>query len=107
MDVHCTSCGEPWDTYHLRHDAIYDCNLSDAELESWKRAENKLTAYDRAKFKDAGWEFGGTLMNVRHCPCCPKDAKPDPEKAAMKAGIEEALGNDIDGIASTMEDFGL
>ncbi len=41
------------------------------------------------------------------CPACPKGAKPDPDKAAMKAGIVELLGDDEDGIAATMEDFGL
>ena len=28
MDVHCSTCGEPWDVYHLRHDAIYETGLS-------------------------------------------------------------------------------
>jgi hypothetical protein len=40
------------------------------------------------------------------CPCCPKGAKPDPDKAALKAGLVEILG-DEDGIAATTEDFGL
>jgi hypothetical protein len=38
---------------------------------------------------------------------CPKHAKPDPDKAALKAGIVEILGDDEDGIAAAMEDFGL
>ena len=28
MDVHCTTCGEPWDVYHLWHDAIFETGLS-------------------------------------------------------------------------------
>lgn len=24
MDVTCATCGEPWDTYHMRHDAVWD-----------------------------------------------------------------------------------
>jgi len=59
------------------------------------------------KFKAAGYEFSGSILNVQRCPCCPKGAKPDPEKAAMKAGIVEILGDDEDAIASTFEDFGL
>ena len=35
MDVHCTTCGEPWDVYHLRHDAIYETDLSHAEAKAW------------------------------------------------------------------------
>ena len=41
------------------------------------------------------------------CPCRPKGAKPDPDKAALKAGLVEILGDDEDGIAATIEDFRL
>jgi len=44
---------------------------------------------------------------VLRCPACPKGAKLDPDKAALKAGIVEILGDDEDGIAATLEDFGL
>ena len=109
MDVHCTACGEPWDVYHLRHDAIYETDLSHAEAKAWTQLSPPLKLNDRyrEKFKAAGYEFGGSILNVRRCPACPKDAKPDPDKAAMKAGIVELLGEDEDGIAATMEDFGL
>ena len=46
-------------------------------------------------------------MNVLRCPACPKEAKLDPDKAALKAGIVEILGDDEDGIAATLEDFRL
>ena len=36
-----------------------------------------------------------------------KDAKPDPDKAALKAGLVEILGDEEDGIAATMEELGL
>lgn len=32
MDVHCSTCGEPWGVYHLRHDAIFDEPGSDCVL---------------------------------------------------------------------------
>jgi hypothetical protein len=35
MDVHCTTCGEPWDVYHLRHDAIFETDLSHTEAKAW------------------------------------------------------------------------
>jgi hypothetical protein len=41
------------------------------------------------------------------CPACPKDAKPDPDKAALKAGIVEILGDDEDAIVDAMEDCGV
>ncbi|MDE2102162.1 MAG: hypothetical protein KGL39_33255 [Patescibacteria group bacterium] len=109
MDVHCTTCGEPWDTYHLLHDAVYETDLSHAEAKAWTQLSPKLKLFDRyrEKFRAIGFEFGGSVLNVIRCPACPKDAKPDPDKAAMKAGIVEILGDDEDGIAATMEDLGL
>jgi hypothetical protein len=41
MDVHCTTCGEPWDVYHLRHDAIYETDLSQAMADRLTR-KNRL-----------------------------------------------------------------
>jgi hypothetical protein len=109
MDVHCSTCGEPWDVYHLRHDAIFETDLDHEEAKAWfgLPTKERLTARYRERFKAAGWEFGASILDVRRCPCCPAGAKPDPEKVAMKAAIIEALGDDEDGIASTMEDFGL
>ena len=109
MDVHCTTCGEPWDVYHLRHEAIFETDLDQAEARAWRELSPplRLSQRYREKFKLAGYEFGTSVMNVLRCPACPKDAKPDPDKAALKAGIVEILGDDEDGIAATLEDFGL
>jgi hypothetical protein len=109
MDVHCSTCNEPWDAHHLRHDAIFETDIDPEEAEAWLtlRSSEQLSPRYREMFKATGYEFGGSILNVQHCPCCPKGAKPDPEKAAMKAGIVEILGDDEDAIASTFEDFGL
>src|SRR5271170_5074282 len=109
MDVHCTTCGEPWHVYHLRHDAIFETGLTHAEAKAWAglSPKSRLNGRYREKLRAAGYEFGGSLMNVLRCPGCPKDARPDPDKAALKAGIEEILGDDEDGIASTFEEHGL
>jgi len=61
----------------------------------------------REKLKAVGFEFGNSILNVMRCPACPKDATPDPDKAALKAGIVELLGDDEDGIVDAMEDCGL
>ena len=109
MDVHCSSCGEPWDTYHLRHDAIFETDLDPAEAEAWRSLSptQRLSSRYREKLRTAGYEFGASIFDVIHCPACPKGAKPDPDKAALKAGLVEMLGDDEDAIASAMEDFGL
>ncbi len=109
MDVHCSTCYEPWDVYHLWHDAIFETALSVENGEAWSslsRAE-KLSDRFRKEFKDVGWEFGQSVINVTHCPCCPKDAKPDPERLQTKAALEELLGDDEDGLATTFEDYRL
>lgn len=106
MDVHCSTCNEPWDVYHLWHDAIFDTGLSTEEAEAWKslpRSE-KLSDCYRKEFRAAGWEFGRGVINVTHCPCCPKGAKPNPDRVATKAALEELLGDDEDGLAATYED---
>jgi hypothetical protein len=109
MDVHCSSCGEPWDVYHLRHDAIYETELTEEEIRAWRwlSLSDRLSTEYREKFQAVGYEFGASILDVKRCPACPKDAKPNPDKAALKAGIAEMLGDDEDGIAATFEDFGL
>jgi hypothetical protein len=108
MDVHCSTCGEPWDVYHLRHDAIYEIAVAE-EVEVWEKLpiRDRLSLVYRERFKKIGWQFGASILDVRHCPACPKDAKPDPEKVVIKSAIIELLGSDEDGIASTFEDYGL
>ena len=109
MDVHCTTCSEPWDVYHLRHEAIFETSLSHEEAEAWRslpRAE-KLNDRYRKEFRAAGWEFGHSVINVTRCPSCPKDSKPNLERLHTKAALEELLGDDEDGLASTFEDYRL
>lgn len=109
MDVHCTTCNEPWDVYHLWHDAIFETALDTEEAEAWRRLprSEKLTPHYRTLFKAAGWEFGSGVINVIRCPCCPKDAKPNLERLATKEALEELLGDDEDGLAATFEDYRL
>ena len=109
MDVHCSTCGEPWDVRHLRHDAIFETDLDPAKAEAWTQlpAKLRLAPRYREKFEAAGYQFGASFLDVIHCPACPKGAQPDPEKAAVKAELVQLMGDDEDGLASTLEDFGL
>jgi hypothetical protein len=76
MDVHCSTCGEPWDVYHLRHDAVFDTDLSEEEAQAWGSLSRKArlaeapgrVAPDAAVFLplpggdpdgDAGWGASG------------------------------------------------
>lgn len=109
MDVHCTTCQEPWDVFHLWHDAVFETRLVHEETERWRQLPQakKLTGRYRAEFKTAGWEFGQSVINVIRCPGCPQDAKPDPERLATKQALEELMGEDQDGLAATFEDYRL
>jgi hypothetical protein len=109
MDVHCSTCGEPWDVYHLRHDAIFETDLDPTEAEAWRILPSgaRLSDRYREKFMEVGYEFGSSVLVVRRCPACPKNGKPDLDKAALKAELADILGDDEDGLAATMEDFGL
>ena len=109
MDVHCSTCGEPWDVYHLWQDAVFETDLSQEEAEAWRRLPRaqKLSDRYRKKFREAGWEFGQGVINVVHCPCCPKGAMPNTEQVQTKAALEELLGEDEDGLAATFEDYRL
>jgi hypothetical protein len=109
MDVHCTTCGEPWDTYHLSHDAIWETGLSEAEIRVWERLPQteKLAAKWRREFEAARYVFGRTVINVIRCPACPNGAQPDSGKMQLKAELENLLAGDEDGLAATYEDHGL
>ena len=109
MDVHCSTCGEPWDTHHLWHDAVWDSGLSESEIREWAELPQgeKLAPKWREAFKAGGYVFGRTVINVIRCPACPKDAQPDAGRLLLKAEIENLLAGDEDGLAATYEDHGL
>ncbi len=109
MDVRCTTCGEPWDVYHLWHEAIFDTGLSLEAGRFWRSlpSSRKLSPRYRELFQAVGWEFGRGVINVIHCPCCPKEARPNAERLQTKAELEALLGDDEDGLATTFEDHDL
>lgn len=113
-DSHCLHCNEPWDNYHLRHDALHETGHPnpkgwDGKLET---VCGGVTA--REWFKDDKWVFGDSLYDIRRCPCCPKGKgvlrqtiEEEDERAALRDELCSLMGGDEDGIAAMMEDFGL
>lgn len=114
MDIQCLGCQEPWDVYHMRHDAIWDAIadgglwpdiLGDGvEMKAKVRTrwpDQKLTDEVRAAFSRVGWEFGSNILTVLHCPCCKPDSKPvDAETKAKVQTLGTLLEGDLDGLAS-------
>jgi hypothetical protein len=110
MDVRCTMCGEPWDVDHLRFEAIHETDLDPVEADAWCELSDKELKFNnryRAKLLAADWEFAGSVMNVVRCPCCPRDAQVDQERAEIKATLVDLFGDDEDGLAATFEDHHL
>lgn len=69
MDVHCSTCEEPWDTYHLHNDAIYETGLSVEEARRWCTLPwaQRLTPRYREEFKKAGWRPPTRDAAARSC----------------------------------------
>lgn len=81
MDIYCTRCGEPWDM-----DVIHDI------------AEDHDIEYGQAHklFLKNG------CLAVDETITCLKQNK---QVSAMYAVLADLMGDDVDGIAATLEDF--
>ena len=106
-DVFCSNCREPWDTYHLRHDLIWETDMPEFEA---KRFNGKLDNWSRKMFREIGFEFGSSVIIVKKCSSCPKDgSSPNPNKemdVAKQTAIDLVLGDeDLDGAESLLQDF--
>lgn len=106
MDVTCAKCSEPWDTYHMRHDEIWETSLSDEVKENW---DGKLTEEIYAAFKEGGWKFAGSIYAIIQCPGCKNDDNNKTEnfheRAEARALIADLMGDDEDATASMIEDL--
>jgi hypothetical protein len=80
MDINCPKCGEPWDADELHYVA----------------EENETTFTEEVKkFSTAGCEVFGE-----------QHADPADQQRALAASVAfKLLGDDVDGIASFMEDM--
>ncbi len=91
MDIHCKHCGEPWDISELHE-------MADATGDY----ENLLTFDNaRALFYTHGC---GAFQN--HPPSnCSATSIVSLETLAGIDALQDMLGDDVDGLASTLEDF--
>ena len=80
MDVYCPRCAEPCDIdeFHYVDDMTFD--------------QARTTFFDRSK--GCGVLFGGK-------PCTPDNSL----RAEASAALSDILGDDVDGIASMLDDF--
>ncbi|MBP7937214.1 MAG: hypothetical protein GX616_25390 [Planctomycetes bacterium] len=79
MDLVCIRCGEPWDMDYVLHE-------------------------DPGGFKRRGGR-------IEHCPCCPKEppkhSTREQGRLETVAALADLLGDDVDGLAATLEDLEL
>lgn len=101
MDILCTRCGEPWDVFSLVDDmtpgeakdlkagrgcpccSSKELCTEDIACEECERAEGYTSTCKDRKFKNIA-----------------------PEGSLAQAAIADIMGDDIDGLAASMEDFG-
>lgn len=79
MDIYCTRCGEPWALDYVLHD------------------------------DEEGFERTGSV--IASCPACQGRevaiSKPEAERLAVIRELARFAGDDLDGFAADLEDFGL
>lgn len=97
MDIYCSKCAEPWD-----NDCIHD------EVEARRDNGDNEATYKRVarEFQVKGCMALATAYGLAEGDC---EAAPKNDAAFMRALIASAAyeinGDDIDGAASTMEDY--
>jgi hypothetical protein len=132
MDVYCGNCGEPWETWHMRVDAIHEAiehlnsrpdlqylekyggviDGKDYEQtldEIWNGGTNEdLTPEIREAFKQAGYVFGFNVLVPLKCPACPRDktmSKVEKERLEERNYFAFLMGDDMDGLECGLEDL--
>jgi hypothetical protein len=118
-DIFCPTCREPWDAYHLRHDEVWDTDLSRHAAKVYSEGGcQPFTKEVREALERAGWKFPAGATSVLAfigCPCCKENIEengpPDPgkqaDKIAMREALCEILGDDQDGLQNELEDWGI
>lgn len=107
MDVPCLHCGEPWDSYHLKHDEIHETDLSPEERKAF---DGKLNEPYLSALEALGWQFCGSIYSVLRCPCCKKHGGPagGDEAYALRAAqarvATDMFGDDEDGLIIALND---
>ena len=77
MDLHCTTCGEPWEMDCLHEPDEYGLTVQ-----------------------------GSMIVKCDACEWHKERGFPLKREAAVASAMHDIMGDDIDGIASTMEDMG-
>ena len=111
MEVKCVRCSELWSVDYLRHDLVMElAGSQEATLEEQQAlmdyaVDYKLTPPVRAFLRRANWEFGESILVVKHCDACRPDDTLDEARFAVEEELAYLLGDDEDGLAAELEDL--
>lgn len=107
MDIQCPTCGEPWDSYHLLYDEIWETNLSRNAQEAFAEGNGQLDKITKPALEALGWRFASSsVLSFTRCPIC-REGKELPHAKALIAQrkvLAELLGDDLDGFTSLAHD---
>jgi hypothetical protein len=119
MDIRCTTCGEPWDT-----DSIHDEIASRNPEKPWYQEERPVYSegfignspftnaegrwYNTEVYEKEYWKPARKEFTLRGCEFFGSKHSEYPiGNVAAIAALSDLLGDDIDGLASMLEDFNL
>lgn len=108
MDIECPTCGEPWDTYHMRYDEPYDWGEPNYLTKDFVDAGSRFSGPDdpmRKAAQASGWQFASnSILSFTACPCC--KGRPALDEAPVRKAIvsiaAEMNGDDDDGLAADL-----
>jgi hypothetical protein len=104
VDVYCATCDEPYEMDYLLHELPHEIKLPLPFIKDIAQGGGKLNKIDREMFEKLGWEFGHNILVVVRCPSC-GERKTNRERASEYDMLAFFMGDDLDGLASEMEDF--
>jgi len=75
MDRICDKCGEPWDVYHMIHDAggleAIEDNDEDIEILEWTDEDGGKWSVYNVTF--CSYEIAEGHFRLLECPCCERN----------------------------------
>lgn len=103
-DIICPNCDEPWDSYHMRHDAAHEWNLSPIELDEFLKTGRFSGPQDRIleAAEAEGWKFSTlSVLSFYKCPCCPRDGE---SRTPLRDKIAQQRIQDTITVSQLMDD---
>ena len=110
MDVTCAHCGEPWDSYHMLFDEVWEWGLPEATARDFNRNPRFGGPADPVRIaagSSGEHSPGGMRLPPRAGPSWEGGpALPDADEREVKTRIaEQLLGDDQDGLIVELADL--